>query len=158
MSTKRRKTGVGTANVVKDNATSTSIAGTSSTAGAVNGAAVANGAVLTSGVTDQDISQGETKANGKDLSTYEDGIAAELADQIERVQNGTFPKVATAQAALYRELERKIAIADRYRKLQIRNIEDLYAAEVTELKARFEVSVLSVAFNFEISKTLMHFG
>jgi hypothetical protein len=98
---------------------------------ATHGAAGANGS--------QDRGLGDAGAMGKDGTIYEDSIAAELAEQIERVHNGTFPKVANAQEALLREMEKKVAIADRYRKLQIKNINELYESEIVELKARFEV-------------------
>lgn len=143
MSSKRRKTGAVAVNLTKENANSSLATLGASGANAVNGATVTNGAAAPNGAMGQD---SEAKANGKGISTYEDDIAAELAEQIERVANGTFPKVATAQAALCRELERKIAIADRHRKLQIRNIEDLFVAETIELKARFEVIALTLLF------------
>jgi hypothetical protein len=87
----------------------------------------------------QDAKLGDNGATSKDSALYDDSIGVELAEQIERVQKGTFPKVVNAQEALLRELERKIAIADRYRKLQIKNVNELYESEVVELKARFEV-------------------
>ena len=81
-----------------------------------------------------------------DKSQADDEISRELVDHIQAIRNGTFPKLIAVRENLLREMDKRVAIADRHRKLQIKNINELYESEVLETKARFEVD-LNLLYN-----------
>jgi hypothetical protein len=69
-------------------------------------------------------------------------MLAQVLEQIDQVRTGTHIDIARKKEQLGSDMERKIAASDRYRKLQIKNINELYDFEIEEAKTRFEVSYL----------------
>lgn len=63
----------------------------------------------------------------------------DLAKQVEKVRSGTHVDFERRKCLLQRELEKQLTSADRFRKLQIKNINELYDFEVEDAKARYEV-------------------
>jgi len=57
---------------------------------------------------------------------------------VAKVRNGTYQELARLAEGLARIKEKKIAAADKHRKLQIKNINDLYEYEVSDASARYK--------------------
>ena len=63
----------------------------------------------------------------------------DLILQIEKVKNGTHEELLRRKSVIEKDADKRIAAADRFRKLQIKNINDLYEFEVTVLLSQKEV-------------------
>lgn len=63
----------------------------------------------------------------------------ELAIQIEKARSGSNEELNRRRTIIERDIDKRIASADRLRKLQIKNINDLYEYEVSALQAQREV-------------------
>jgi len=70
----------------------------------------------------------------------------ELTSQLEKVRNGTHEELVRRKSVVEKESDRKIAAADRHRKLQIKNIHDLYDYEVSNLQSAREVCLYCILF------------
>jgi hypothetical protein len=64
---------------------------------------------------------------------------SDIAGQLEKAKNGTHEELLRRKSLIDREIEKKIAAADRLRKLQIKNINDLYEFEVVSFQTQFQV-------------------
>lgn len=81
----------------------------------------------------------------------------DLAEHTKSIRSGTHSEFLKRKEALVFEMEKKIAIADRYRKLQIKNINDLYDFELEEIKSRFQVWFILIYLLMQISLVMILF-
>ena len=65
----------------------------------------------------------------------------DLITQLEKIKNGTHEELLRRKLVVDKDVDKKIAAADRFRKLQIKNIHDLYEYEVNVLQAQREVTI-----------------
>ena len=65
----------------------------------------------------------------------------DLIIQLEKIKNGTHEELLRRKLIVDKDIDKKIAAADRFRKLQIKNIHDLYEYEVNVLQAQREVTM-----------------
>ena len=65
----------------------------------------------------------------------------DLVIQLEKIKNGTHEELLRRKLIVDKDIDKKIAAADRFRKLQIKNIHDLYEYEVNVLQAQREVTI-----------------
>jgi len=81
-----------------------------------------------------------TSTAGPQLSSVLTSIAIEQDFElaVAKVRNGTYQELARLAEGLTRIKEKKIAAADKHRKLQIKNINDLYEYEVSDASARYK--------------------
>ncbi len=66
-------------------------------------------------------------------------INFDIAQQTEKIRNGTHTELLRRKESLVRGMEKRIAIADRFRKLQLRNVNQLHDFEIDEAKSAFQV-------------------
>ena len=69
-------------------------------------------------------------------------IEKDLETSIAAVANGSHTEISRRSAALIKARDKKKAASDRHRKLQIKNINELYDFELQEADAIFQVSTL----------------
>ena len=62
-----------------------------------------------------------------------------LAEELQLIKDGNHPVMLQRKRELFKEMDKKIIMADKYRKTQIRNINELYDFEIQDIKAQFEV-------------------
>ena len=65
-------------------------------------------------------------------------IDADFEAAVGKIRNGSYRELARLSEGLNRVKEKKIAAADKHRKLQIKNINDLYEYEVSDATARYK--------------------
>jgi hypothetical protein len=65
-------------------------------------------------------------------------LDADLEEAVSRIRAGSYSELLRQSESLNRVKEKKIAAADKHRKLQIKNINDLYEYEVLDATARFK--------------------
>jgi hypothetical protein len=61
--------------------------------------------------------------------------------QIDKVREGTHEELNRRKIAVERDSDKRIAAADRFRKLQMKNIQDLYEYELANLQVQREVRI-----------------
>lgn len=62
-----------------------------------------------------------------------------LASELEKIKTGEHPVMLQKRQELLKEMDKKIVIADRHRKQQIKNMNSLYDFEIEDIKAKFKV-------------------
>ena len=65
-------------------------------------------------------------------------LDADLEEAVSRIRAGSYSELLRQSESLTRVKEKKIAAADKHRKLQIKNINDLFEYEVLDATARFK--------------------
>ena len=81
-------------------------------------------------------------APSADTSHIISKIEQDLQEAIFAVKDGTHAEVAKRSNNLLRIKDKRVATADRHRKLQIKNINELYDYEVQDSEALFQVQSL----------------
>lgn len=94
---------------------------------------------------------------GEDL--YKLDIENTIAKAIDDVKNGSFSELQKRSLALDRMKEKQIAAADRHRKQQILNINQMFEYEVEDAKAIYNVSIyLFIIWNDLFEFVFNHFS
>ena len=86
-------------------------------------------------------SKKEDPAPSADTSHIINKIEQDLQDAILAVKEGSHGEVSKRSNNLLRTKDKRIATADRHRKLQIKNINELYDYEVQDSEALFQVTL-----------------
>ena len=64
----------------------------------------------------------------------------DIEQQLEKARSGNHDELARRKSIIERDIEKKIVAADRFRKLQLKNINDLYDFEIISLQSQCQVS------------------
>ena len=64
----------------------------------------------------------------------------DIEQQLEKARSGNHDELQRRKSVIERDIEKKIVAADRFRKLQLKNINDLYDFEIISLQSQCQVS------------------
>lgn len=72
-------------------------------------------------------------------ATTLDGVDEDLSKSIASIENGTYGDLMNINEGLIRTRERKVACADKRRKLNIKSINELFKYDLRDLQVQYEV-------------------
>lgn len=76
------------------------------------------------------------KRKAEDISGQIKEVEQDLVDCTAALKSGTYPELMRINDSLLRAKERREAMADKHRKLQIKNINELYEYELRDIEVR----------------------
>lgn len=75
-------------------------------------------------------------------ATTVSGVEEDLTKCIASIENGTYSALMNINEGLVRTRERKVACADKRRKLNIKSINELFKYDLRDLQVQYEVKIL----------------